>query len=210
MLIHPDRERPEKILVAMYKLANGPSAFLKYEDIVVKAFEMFPNEFALRGYPNFPDASDVHKPLYGTLKKKGLVKSADKQFALTARGSQVAQALLERSGETIRSKSNAERIDRVSENEVERMLKAEAFSFFVDGKKERILDIDFFAFIGCTMRTHHLTFQGRMHVCQAAIDAAVKFGWPDSANAQLLSALMKFLRSKFHQEIALMKGRRNA
>ena len=43
-------ERPEKILVAMYRLAHGRTSPLKYEDIVVKAFELFPEEFALRGY----------------------------------------------------------------------------------------------------------------------------------------------------------------
>ena len=51
----------------MYELAGGTTKSLKYEDIVVKAFERFPDEFALRGYPQFPDASDIHKPLYGLL-----------------------------------------------------------------------------------------------------------------------------------------------
>ncbi len=66
------RERPEKILVAMYALTDGETRMLSYEDIVVKAFELFPDEFALRGYPNFPDASDIHKPLYGPLRRAGL------------------------------------------------------------------------------------------------------------------------------------------
>ena len=62
------RERPEKILVAMHRLAEGGTEFLRYEDIVVKAFEMFPDEFALRGHSRFSDSSDIHKPLYGILK----------------------------------------------------------------------------------------------------------------------------------------------
>ena len=52
----------------MYRLAHGHTSALKYEDIVVKAFELYPEEFALRGYSQYPDSSDIHKPLYGPLK----------------------------------------------------------------------------------------------------------------------------------------------
>ena len=45
------QQRPLKILVAMHDLSGGTTKSLKYEDIVVRAFEMFPEEFALRGYP---------------------------------------------------------------------------------------------------------------------------------------------------------------
>jgi len=81
MAISHSHERPEKILVAMSRLANGSTKPLKYEDIVVQAFEMFPKDFALRGYPNYPDSSDIHKPLYGILKRRGLVRAAHKTFA---------------------------------------------------------------------------------------------------------------------------------
>ncbi len=76
-----------KILAAMRELSPDSPRRLRYEDIVVKAFEMFPREFQLRGHPEFPDASDIHKPLYGPLKRMGLVTAANKRFRLTQRGS---------------------------------------------------------------------------------------------------------------------------
>src|SRR5207244_261613 len=101
MALPKSSERPEKILVAMYELSHGKPAFLKYEDIVVKAFEMFPDEFALRGYKQYPDSSDIHKPLYGPLKRGGFIKSANKTFALTQRGVDEARKLVGVAGDKL-------------------------------------------------------------------------------------------------------------
>ena len=60
-------ERPQKILLTMLELSGGTTKSLKYEDIVVGAFKKFPDEFALRGYPEYPDSSDIHKPLYASV-----------------------------------------------------------------------------------------------------------------------------------------------
>src|ERR1017187_9591861 len=78
--------RPDKILLALHSLSDKTIRPCKYEDIVVKAFQLFPEDFQLRGYPQFPDSSDIHKPLYGPLKRAGLVRAANKTFALTERG----------------------------------------------------------------------------------------------------------------------------
>ncbi len=58
-----DVSRPEKIILAMCNLSKGTTSPCRYEDIVVKAFEMFPKDFQLRGHPQYPDSSDIHKPL---------------------------------------------------------------------------------------------------------------------------------------------------
>ena len=79
--------RQIKILKAMEALSKGTTKPVRYEDIVVKAFEMFPREFQLRGHPQYPDSSDIHKPLYNPLREKGFVRKADnKTFALTKAG----------------------------------------------------------------------------------------------------------------------------
>ena len=148
------KERPKMILVAMFKLSSGQPKPLKYEDIVVKAFEMFPKEFALRGYPNFPDSSDIHKPLYGPLKRQGLIRSANKMFALTPRGVEIAKQLIELAGASLEEvMSDGRRITRTQQAEVERMLTSEAHKLFANAESGRILDTDFYRFIGCTVRT---------------------------------------------------------
>ncbi len=56
--------KPQKLLAVMFDLCKGEPKALQYEDIVVTAFTRYPEDFQLRGYPQYPDSSDIHKPLY--------------------------------------------------------------------------------------------------------------------------------------------------
>jgi hypothetical protein len=198
------KHRAEKILVAMRRLSSGANRFLTYEDIVVTAFQMFPDEFALRGHPEYPDSSDVHKPLYGILKRQGLVKATQKQFALTARGVEVADRLMRAAGSSSLEKAQeAERLTRPVEAELDRMLKSEAFRFFAASETERILDTDFYAFLGCTVRTAKNDFIGRLRTASDAVATAKKLGKPNPATAKTLEKLIKFLKERFKREIGL-------
>lgn len=201
------KERPKMILVAMFKLSSGQPKPLKYEDIVVKAFEMFPKEFALRGYPNFPDSSDIHKPLYGPLKRQGLIRSANKMFALTPRGVEIAKQLVEYAGASIEeAMSDGRRIARTQQAEVERMLTSEAHKLFANGESGRILDTDFYRFIGCTVRTPRNEFLGRMTATELAVKAAKKLNYPSSEAASALHDEWEFMTNQFKTLIDRQKG----
>src|SRR5438132_8933893 len=120
--------RPEKILISMRSLAGGTTKPCKYEDIVVKAFSMFPKDFALRGYPRYPDSSDIHKPLYGPLKRAGHVLAGNKQFRLTPKGLERARQLS--TLEKKIAKTGGERLSRDKESEIQRIFQTEAFRLF--------------------------------------------------------------------------------
>jgi hypothetical protein len=168
---------------------------------------MFPDEFALRGHPEYPDSSDVHKPLYGVLKRQGLIKSAQKQFALTARGVQVAEKLVLGAGDTLEKNRSPERLSRDVQLELDRMLSVEAFRLFAAGEKERILDTDFYTFLGCTVRTGRNDFIGRMNACDAAIKAAVQLEKPSLATARHLAELFRYSKQRFKKEIDWKAGK---
>src|SRR2546426_9536603 len=132
-----DLQRPEKIILAMSDLSGGTSKPLRYEDIVVKAFQMFPQDFALRGYSQYPDSSDIHKPLYGPLKRAGYILAGNKQFRLTAKGIERGRTLS--GGEKSGPKKVAERLSRTDELELHRIHQSDAFQLFLQGKGDRIL-----------------------------------------------------------------------
>lgn len=204
-------QRPGKILVAMHDLSGGTSKSLKYEDIVVKAFEMFPDDFALRGYPQYPDSSDIHKPLYGPLKRNGFVQSANKTFRLTARGVDAAKQLIrgkDIKDENPQSASTGERIPRDLKQEVDRILGTEAFKLYLNGQTERILDTDFYAFVGCTVRTKPNDFIGRMSITADAVSAARNTGYPNSEGAKVLADSWRYLQSTFKELITRKKQAR--
>jgi hypothetical protein len=207
MVARASKERPEKILVAMFKLSHGTTKPLKYEDIVVKAFEMFPKEFALRGYPHYPDSSDIHKPLYGPLKRQGLIRSANKMFGLTTRGAEVAKQLVQIAGASLDEViSDGSRISRDQKAEVDRMLGSAAQTLFGQGQGARILDTDFYGFIGCTVRTPKNEFIGRLSATDAAVKAAKKLDYPSQETARALEEVWTFMTTQFQKLIDRRKG----
>jgi hypothetical protein len=175
-----DLPRPEKILVAMHQLSNGTNLPLEYEDIVVKSWQLFPDEFGLRKYVNqYPDSSDQHKPLYGPLKDRGLVLSGNKKFRLTEKGLAYAGELekvwkgLQTFEEAGAANNNPSRLSRDKEAQVKRICETEAFKLFAAGEKDRILDTDFYTYLGVTVRTKPHDFIGQLKtVGDAVADAA--------------------------------------
>lgn len=207
-VIKGSRERPEKILLAMFALTDGQAKLLKYEDIVVKAFELFPDEFALRGYPQYPDSSDLHKPLYGPLKRLGLVRAVHKTFGLTEKGLEYAKRLRGAAGNRLDEKRDPNRLSRDVEQEVERMLSSEAAKFFSGGQAEKIIDTDFFSFLGCTVRTDRNDFIGRVRTVEEAIGTAMKLKLPSKEHAKLLLDVWACLKGKFQGIIDRKKEQR--
>lgn len=188
----------------MHALSRGTTKALKYEDIVVKAFKTFPSEFALRGYPEYPDSSDLHKPLYGPLKRGGLVRSANKTFALTPKGVETASRLL--SGRKDTESTNGDRLTRDVADELNRMLRSPAFELFVNGTAHRILDTDFYAFVGCTVRTPKNDFLGRITSTDDAVRAAQRLRQPSPEAAAQLAAVWKHLHDQFKPLVDKRRG----
>ena len=187
--------RPEKILIAMNALSKGTTQPCKYEDIVVKAFEMFPKDFQLRGHPNYPDSSDIHKPLYGPLKRQGLVRAANKNFSLTERGLTRAAALAGGTVANGKKDGQVERLSRDMENEVGKASRSSAAKLFAEGQFDRVLDTDFYSYLGITVRTKSSDFEGRLKTVSDAVKTAARLD-PQPINLKLLE-LHNALLSKF-------------
>jgi hypothetical protein len=164
------RERQEKILRAIFEVADGTTRACTYEDIVVRAWKMWPEEFGLRGYVHeHPDSSDLHKPLYGPLKREGLVRSANKNFGLTERGLAAVERLRSGTGSRLADRG---RLERDQKAEVLRLVDRPALRLLPN--PEELLDTDLYDFYGVTVRTKPAEFAGRLKTVDAAIDAAVK------------------------------------
>lgn len=194
--------RLEKILVAMYQLSNGSTKPCRYEDIVVKAFQLYPSDFQLRGHPQYPDSSDIHKPLYGPLKRQGLVRGAEKMFCLTEKGLTKAQVFAQpkQKGKL----DSAERFTRDLAHEIERLKSTNAWHLFLEGSKDKILDTDFYAYLGVTVRTERNSFLGRLRSVEDAVITAAKVD-PQPMHVKL-EEMHKFLLNKFDQIIKRQNG----
>lgn len=190
--------RSQKILVSLFKVANGTNSQVRFEDIAVEAFKNFRSDFQLRGYPEYPDTGDIiHKPLYSELKKGGFINSGNKYFSLTPKGIEYARKILNMAERTDGSSGKA-KLTASQQKELERIMQTTAFNLYTQGKKEQILDIDFYSFLGVTVRTNKFDFLGRLSTVEDAIGSAKTQS--DSAY-QVLAECFKYLCEKFKTNI---------
>ncbi len=162
------RERHQKILVALAEVAEGTTRLCAYEDIVVRAWMLYPQEFGLRGYvERYPDSSDLHKPLYGPLKRDGYVRVQNKKFGLTDAGLGVVRSL-RASPEAL----SGGRIRRDQRNEIIRLAGTAAVRLVQTGRAEELVDSDLYEFYGVSARTKPADFVGRLNTIDTAIAAA--------------------------------------
>jgi hypothetical protein len=146
----------------MYRRAEGTGRLLPYEDIVVEAFERYPADFQLRGYPQYPDASDIHKPLYLALSKAGYVTAVNKQFKLTQAGLAMAREMIAAFEGSEPSGQPAGRLDREGETEVARLTSTRAYVLYRTGRGGEVVDSDFYSFFKVSVRTKPHEFEGRL------------------------------------------------
>lgn len=198
--------RPLKILEALYALSPEGPRLVTYEDIVVRAWELYPDDFGLRGYSDrYPDASDIHVPLYKELKSDGLVATGptrQKKFKLTNAGWDLAATLFGTDGST--EPVGTGRMSRSGGQELQHLERATATRLFLAGETDDILDTDFFAFYRTSVRAPTRDFESRLSQTQRAIDEAVATGAPGAAD---IAAVDHFLRQRFVDIIAQKTSR---
>ena len=193
--------KADEILAVMYDLSAGEPQYIDYDDIVVGAFKRFPQDFSLRKYPEFPDASDVHKPLYGPLKSRGLVVSREKRFSLTDKGFEEAARLAGATGHAPRGP--AKRLDRSQEHEIDRILRLEAYQLFAGGKADQVVDTDLYYYLAATVRTDRGGFLGRLTTVEGAVKAAEEVSHP---RAEQLRKFHDHMVSRYANIIEKRKG----
>jgi hypothetical protein len=159
----------DKLLIVIYEMSSGKQNTLKYEDIFVKAFKNYPDDFHLRGYPEYPDTGDsTQRPLY-SLRKDGLIQVRNKFITLTEKGKTHAKQLIKaRSGI---SRKLSQKLSRDILSEINRIKNTDAFQLFSTDKKDQIVDTDFFAYLGTTVKTERTDFRARIKTIQDVIDS---------------------------------------
>lgn len=138
--------KAEKILSTLARLCQETDSAITYEDLVVAAFETYPGDFSLRGYPHYPDASDIHKPIYNHLKPQGLVRVSNKTFRITEAGLEAARRLSFASN--VEYPEDDRRLTRSQERALRRYEKSSAVQLMSAGKEDDLIDTDCQRFYG--------------------------------------------------------------
>lgn len=214
--------KAEKLFVAAGRLmAEGRSHFTA-EDLVVRAHREFPNDFAMKGYPEYPDSNSVLTQIMG--KKAPLIvrgwleKTGTKRYRLTAKGSHDLKYLDTESGGTINIHA-----ERGLEEGLGNLLTSSACELFKSGRKDQITFHQFCRFAGLSARDKWQKVAGKLSSLEHLVQEAMKIG--EAAHGlklhfrnrnysfapeelRVLHGLVTFLKERFKYEMEEWK--RNA
>jgi hypothetical protein len=206
-----------RILLAAKALADTQNDF-SAEDLVVRAWELFPDQFGLQGFANkYPDSNRVFTKIMGAesaLRKNGwLRKIGEKKYQLTPAGSLKAEQIAGRSsGERLAT------VDRSLIVTLRRMLTSRAFAKYSAG--ELVTFSDVCSFWNISPRSTANQFADRTKAASVAIDVALEESseqtvqLPGGADYQrsdltMLRQLSEHLMKTFEAEIAVILSRKD-
>lgn len=215
----------EKLILAAADLESGGTAPFAAEDLVVRAWELFPDTFGLAGYndrsgqPRFPDSNRVFSEIMGSkpIRKRGLLqKVGRKKYTLTQSGRDFARLLATR-GTDAPQKSG---LSRDFKQDLRRLLGSRAVEKYTEGREDDITFYDACAFWGISPRSSAMNLAARTEHVRAMVEtASTSLGGADEQllkhggevlsrrDLERLETLQDFMQEKFKEELAVISAR---
>ena len=161
--------KPDKIILFLLEEHNnGSKVKIEFEDIVVGVYKKYPSDFHLKGYPEYPDSGEIHKPLY-KFRKKGYIEGSSKVFSLTQRGIEYATSMIQKQNDSDNA-IDSTRLSRSSITELNRVKGLEGFQLFLKGNKEKIIENDLYNYFNITVQTPSHRCEGRFNAMKDLIN----------------------------------------
>ena len=219
---------PEKLLLAALE-ARRESATFTAEDLVVTAWQLYPDTFGLSGYADkYPDSNRVLTNIMGTKGMRGkgwLRKVGEKQYRLSSAGLTEGAVLLEKDGsEGAQEASNYLRaeLNRNMVRALDRLVSAPAARKVLADTGEQLTFRDACGFWDITARSNANTLRAKLAEATALLKQAVKLlgrkresaglrlpsGKITSEGLRRLSDLHEEMQETFRAELEVI-GRRN-
>lgn len=208
----------DKLLLAAWKIEQKGKRPFSAEDLVVSAWELFPDAFSLGGY-ELPDSNRVFAEIMGSkpLRQQGLiVRAGQKMYRLSEAGIERATALGIRAPLEKRKKVT---LARQTLDELKRALACKAVSKFNVGAKDEITFHDACALWRISPRSSAIELAGRINNLQRIIetaraalsgtDAAIDHGGTPVrvADLDLLVQINQHLQERFKKELDVIRTR---
>jgi hypothetical protein len=92
----------------------------------------------------------------------------------------------------------SENFDRYIDKEIRRLEKLNSLHLFVNNKYEKILDTDFFDFLGTSVKTERMDFKSRLKIMDEVLSDLEK---QKEKKFHLISEYIKFMKNKYRDII---------
>lgn len=211
----------EKLLIAAHYLEEQGRKTFSAEDLVVAAWQNFPDAFGLAGYKIYPDSNRVFAEIMGSkpVRKRGfLVKVGEKKYQLTEAGREFSRALSARSSESSVEKAG---LARETKEKFKRLLASKAVEKFRNGRAEDLTFYDACAFWSISPRSSAIEFRIQLENFNEIVDIARRAVQGDAASLEHggrvysirdlddLQALHNTMFNKFEREIKIIMERKD-
>ena len=171
---------PEKLLLAALE-ARQASATFTAEDLVVAAWQLYPDTFGLSGYADqHPDSNRVLTNIMGTKGMRGkgwLRKVGEKQYRLTSAGLSDGEILLRRDGSGAGRKPSdflRAELDRNTLAALDRLVSTLAARKVINDAEEELTFRDACGFWDITARSNANTLSAKLADVTALLERALK------------------------------------
>lgn len=148
------QSKGEKALYGIYLLSEEKKNPITVEDLAVKLWKLYPIEFCMKGYPEFPNV-DIQKHLTN-LFRGNLIKGGVVNYQITSKGIKKIEELLKVSREKRTKLSGTDvSMSRELKGEILRILNSKIYKYYLTEKNPEFIEIDFFEFLGTSPRSFH-------------------------------------------------------
>lgn len=193
-----DLSHADKILVSFYKVSNGTTERVPFENIVLQAWQDFPFDFSLPNHSEHPDSYVISKRIYSDLITNRLAISLkNKTYRLSEKGLFEAQKILGLASKSRKDQKNMEvKLNRDEKQFLDNALRSKTFTVWKNGNKQDLIDYDVRVFFQFSTGTPIKERKRRVETAEDAIQKAVKLKQPEIDE---LKNLFDFLVEKFPQ-----------
>jgi hypothetical protein len=213
----------EKLLLAGFHLETLGHRPFSAEDLVVSAWQAFPDVFGLAGYQgangseSYPDSNRVFAEIMGSkpIRKRGyLTKVGSKMYQLTPAGRDFALRL---SGKS-HGDNKKILLSRETKEDLKRLISSKAFEKVRNNRIDNLTFFDACTFWGISSRSSAIELQGKLASFEGIVDSArrvvtdttsfehgrLPFG---SDDLEMLLKIHKILLDKFDEELRIISKR---
>lgn len=185
--------KKQKILYVIFNMTLALKNNIRYEDILVESFKVFPKEFQIRYYPKYPDTDTIRRTMYQLI-PEGFLKISQRKCVLTDTGLSKGRELKEIiEGNKVQSE---DRTDFIMQREINRLVYLQGFKMFISGGETKIIDRDFYEFFKATVRTRNLELLGNIKTIDDFIRQYKKI---EKKIGIRLEKYSSFLKNKFNE-----------
>lgn len=148
------QSKGERALYGIYLLSKGEKNPITVEDLAVRLWKLYPLEFCMKGYPEFPNV-DIQKYLT-KLKVHNLISGGVTNYKITTKGIKRVEETLKTSQEKRKKLSETDvSISRELRGDILRILNSKVYKYYLTEKNPEFIEIDFFEFLGTSPRSFH-------------------------------------------------------